>query len=148
MLYAIHDRDSGEIYQANKLYVGNDELKKYEGDTTDLGHKFVKRNASGLLPPEHWYVDVKAEDLVSRPIMQATAYANTIKAGTNAVLLNLPIGADITIMAVGYQTPVHVFPKVDGDELEFPLADVPCIYQAIIRKFPHKDCTITIEAVA
>lgn len=145
MLYALYNEEDGKIHQANKVY---DEAGRYDDLLNELGHKFVAVNSPGLLPPEHWYVDVTAKELCERPVMQSTAYANTIKAGTNAILLNLPIGADITIMALGYQTPVHVFPKLDGDELEFPLADVPCIYQAIIRKFPFKDCTITIEAVA
>lgn len=142
-MFALYNPD-GSIYQANMSY---DEPGKYDRLLNDLGHTYIKTNSPGLLPPEHWYVDVRAQELCERPDMQVTAYANTIKAGTNAVLLNLPMGADITIMALGYQTPVHVFPKLDGDELEFPLADVPCIYQAIIRKFPFKDCTITIEAV-
>ncbi|SHJ69544.1 hypothetical protein SAMN05444159_1253 [Bradyrhizobium lablabi] len=143
MLYALHQED-GRIHQANKLY--DADTKRYDDLLNDLGHAYVKANAPALLPPEHWMVDVKAKEICERPVMRATAYANIIKAGTNALLLNIPHGADVTILAVG--AVIRSVPKLDGDELEFPVASVPCKYTAVITLWPFKDCTIEIEAIA
>jgi hypothetical protein len=142
MLYAIHDRDSGEIYQANKVYVSDDELKKYESEVTNLGHAFVKVNAPGLLPPDDWYVS--GGELRERPMMRTKAFASVIKAGTSALLLKIPRGAAVTISAAGAE--IHSIAKLDGDELEFPIP-VPCKYRAVVRMWPYRDAVLEIEAV-
>ena len=144
MLYALHDGD-GRIHQANKLYDADTE--RYDNLLNDLGHAYVKANAPALLPPEHWMVDVKAKEICERPVMRATAFAPIIKAGTNALLLNIPKGADVTILAVGGAV-IRSILKLDGDELEFPVVSVPCKYTAVISLWPFKDCMIDIEAVA
>jgi hypothetical protein len=144
MLYALH-HENGQIHQANKLYGGDDDHKKYDILLGDLGHTYVKANAPGLLPPEHWMVDVKAQEICERPVMQTAAFAPVIKAGTNALLLNIPKGAAVAISAAG--SVIHSIPKLDGDELEFPIP-VPCKYRAMVTLWPFKDCAIDIEAVA
>ena len=148
MLYAIHNPDTGEITQANKVFVGPDELPKYEAMLTDLGQRFVKKaDAPGLLPPERWYVDVKADELVERPAMAAIAQASTIKAGTDAVITGIPKGASLDVYATGYQVPVFSQAALDADEIEFPMP-APCRYRVLIRFWPYQDCAIDIEAVA
>jgi hypothetical protein len=143
MLYALYNPD-GSIYQANKVYI--DDLESYDNLLNDLGHKFVKEpEAPGLLPPEHWMVDVKAQEICERPVMPTTAFAPVIKAGRNALLLNIPKGAAVAISAAG--AVIHSIPKLDGDELEFPIP-VPCKYRAVVTLWPFKDCVIDIEAVA
>src|SRR5258708_888995 len=97
MLYAIHTPETGEIHQANKVYV--EDLKSYEGLLSDLGHTYVKANSPGLLPPEHWYVS--SGELTGRPVMRAMAFAPVIKAGTNALILDIPKGASVAISAAG-----------------------------------------------
>ena len=139
MLYAIHDVDTGRITQANKVFVGDDELKVYEDLLGELGQTYVKANVAGLLPPELWYV--AANELHERPVMQAA----TIRAGTDAVITNIPNGASVDISAAG--SVIYSIVALDGDELEFPMP-VPCKYRAVIRLWPYQDCAIDVEAVA
>ena len=143
MLYAIHDVDTGRITQANKVFVGDDELKAYEDLLGELGQTFVKANLAGLLPPELWYV--AANELRERPVMQATAQAATIRAGTDAVITNIPNGAGVDISAAG--AVIYSIAALDGDELQFSMP-VPCKYRAVIRLWPYQDRAIDIEAVA
>jgi hypothetical protein len=144
MLYAIHD-EKGQITQANKVFVCDDELKAYETLMGDLGHKYVSDQRAGLLPPEHWFVDVKAGQITERPVMQAVAQATMIRAGDHALITGIPKGAAVDILAAG--STIYSLAAIDGDELEFPIP-VPCKYRATIRLWPFKDCTIEIEAVA
>jgi hypothetical protein len=141
MLYAIHD-DSGRITQANKVFVGEDELRAYERMLGDLGQTYVKANLSGLLPPELWYVT--AGELRERPTMQAAADAATIRAGTDAVITGIPKGASVDISAAG--AVIYSIAALDGDELQFSMP-VPCRYRAVIRLWPYQDCAIDVEAV-
>src|SRR5258708_1590205 len=141
MLDAIHTPETGEIHQANKVYV--EDLKSYESLLSDLGHTYVKANSPGLLPPEYWYVS--GGSLTERPAMRAAAFAPIIRAGTNALILDIPKGAAVAISAAG--AVIHSIPKLDGDELEFSIP-VPCKYRAVITLWPFKDCMIDIEAVA
>ncbi len=143
MLYAIHDVDTGRITQANKVFVGDDELNVYEDLLGELGQTYVKANVAGLLPPELWYVT--ANELRERPVMQATAQAATIRAGTDAVITNIPNGASVDISAAG--SVIYSIAALDGDELQFSMP-VPCKYRAVIRLWPYQDCAIDIEAVA
>jgi hypothetical protein len=152
-LFAIHD-ESGRISQANKVFVGPDELKKYQALLGDLGHAYAKVRHPGLLPPEYWYVQKKQgarrKTLTQRPVMRAVAQASTIKAGADAVILNVPPGASIDVLAIGAgiaPTAVWSLAALDGDEFEFS-APVPMIYRTIIRLWPYRDCIIDIEAFA
>lgn len=138
MLYALYNED-GSIHQANKVY---DEPGSYDDLLNERGDKFVKVNAPGLLPPENWYVSGGA--LTERPTMPTTAFASVIKAGTSALLLNVPKGAAVTIVAAGAE--IHSIPKLDGDELEFSIP-VPCKYTARVKMWPYRDCVLEIEAV-
>ena len=147
MLYALYLPD-GKIHQVNKLYVGKDELAAYEERLHDQGQKFHKEpSAPGLLPPEKWMVNTSAIGLVKRPRMRASALAKTIKAGTNAVILNIPKGGVVVDIMTSNVTVGSFTLQASDDEIEFPIP-VPCIYRAIIRKWPYQDCTIDIEAVA
>ncbi|WP_454629510.1 hypothetical protein [Bradyrhizobium cenepequi] len=146
MLYLLYLPD-GRIHQANKLYVAEDELPAYEGRLHDQGQAFLKVATSpGLIPPECFYVDTGAMELCERPVMQAVAETSTVPAGGNAVILNIPRGATIDLMTSNVT--VHsVTLQGEDDELEFSIP-VPCIYRAMIRKWPYRDCQIDIEAVA
>jgi hypothetical protein len=151
-LFAIHD-DSGRISQANKVFVGPDELKNYERLLRDLGHDYAKVRHPGLLPPEYWYVRKTGgprKEVAQRPVMRAVAQASTIMAGTDAVILNVPPGAGIDVLAIGAGiAPASMWfeAALDGDEFEFS-APVPMIYRSVIRLWPFRDCIIDIEALA
>jgi hypothetical protein len=153
-LFAIHD-ETGRISQANKVFVSPEELKKYEALLRDLGHDYAKVRHPGLLPPEYWYVPKKKEGamrktITPRPVMQAVAPASTIKAGTDAVILNIPPGSSIDVLAIGAgiaPTTIWSLAVLDGDEFEFATS-VPMIYRTVIRLWPFRDCTIDIEALA
>jgi len=148
MLYAIHNPETGEITQANKVFVSPEDLKPYEAMLIEFGQRFVKKaDAPGLLPPERWYVDVKAGEFVARPAMDACAEASTIKAGADAVITGIPKGASLDVYATGYQVPVFSQGSLDADEIEFPMP-APCRYRVLIRRWPYQDCAIDIEAVA
>jgi hypothetical protein len=143
MLYAIYDPD-GRINQANKVYV--DDLSSYETLLGDLGHRYVKANAPGLLPPELYYVT--SNEITARPVMGAQAAAATIRAGTDAVITGIPKGASVDVFVTGfYQRPIWSMAALDGDELQFPMPS-PSKYRAVIRYWPYQDCAIEIEAVA
>jgi hypothetical protein len=145
MLYALHHDDNaekpGEIHQANKVFV--EDVAGYERLLGDLGHKsYVKANAAGLLPPDYWYVT--GGELTERPVMRARAQAGRIKAGSDAVILDVPRGASVDIFAAGAL--IHSVAALDGDELQF-IIPVRCRYRAIIRLWPFQDRSIDIEAV-
>lgn len=146
MLYLLYLPD-GQIHQANKLYVADDELPAYEVRLREQGQAFLKEPTSpGLIPPERFYVDTTALERKERPVMQAAAESKTVKAGGSAVLLGLPKGATVELMTSNIT--VHSVTLQDhDDELEFSIP-VPCVYRAVIRKWPYQDCQIDIEAVA
>jgi len=152
-LFAIHD-ESGRINQANKVFVSPEELKKYEALLRDLGHDYAKVRHPGLLPPEYWYVQKKQgalrKTITPRPVMQAVAQASTIKAGTDAVILNIPPGSSIDILAIGggiAPTAFWSLAVLDGDEFEYATS-VPMIHRFVIRLWPYRDCVIDIEALS
>jgi hypothetical protein len=147
MLYVLHHEDDherpGEIHQANKLYV--DDLKEYDDLLAEMGHKHIKMNAPGLVPPEKFYVDLKTQTLTNRPIMPIDVSKARIKAGAkddSAVLKNCPAGAKFEIITGG----VSVFlGLLDGTELELYIP-VPCIYRVTLDFWPYQKFTVEIEA--
>jgi hypothetical protein len=143
MLFAIHDKDTGQITQANKVFV--EDFKSYGKLLGDLGHCFVKENRAALLPPEYWYVNIKTRRINKRPRMRAAAQARFVKAGTPAVITNIQKGASIDILAAGET--IWSLAAPDGDELQFTMPDYPCTYRVIIRLWPYRDCVIDIEGV-
>jgi hypothetical protein len=151
-LFAIHD-ESGRINQANKVYVGPEELKKYEALLRDLNYDFAKVKHPGPLPPEYWYVpktSARRKTVTPRPVMRAVAQAKTIKAGTYGVVLNVPPGASIDVLAIGAgiaPTSIWFEPALNGDEFEFA-GSAPGMYRALIRLWPYRDCVLDFEAVA
>lgn len=141
-LFAIYDKDSGNITQANKVY----NPEGYDKLLDDRGLTYIKdTQAEHLCSFDHWMVDVSAQTLRERQTMTAIAAAPTIKAGTNALITGIPKGASVSIMGAG--AVIYSIPSLDGDELEFPMP-VPCKYQAVLTLWPWKDCVIDIEAVA
>lgn len=150
MLFALHD-DDGKIHQANKVY---DDHRKYVGLLRDLGHRFVAVNAPGLLPPEHWHVDIKPRyrgqrltELKERPVMQIEVTKTRIKAGSkddSAVLKNIPAGARFEVLTSN--TSIHSG-LLDGTELEL-FIPVPCIYRVTLDLWPYKQFQVDIEAYA
>ena len=152
-LFAIHD-ESGRISQANKVFVSAEELKKYEALLRDLGHDYAKVRHPGLLPPEYWYVQKKPgalrKTVTPRPVIQAVAQASTIKAGTDAVILNIPPGSSIDVLAIGggiAPTAFWSLAVLDGNEFEYATS-VPMIHRFVIRLWPYRDCVIDIEALS
>ena len=153
-LFAIHD-ESGRISQANKVFVSAEELKKYEALLRDLGHDYAKVRHPGLLPPEYWYVPKKKpgarrKTITPRPVMQAFAQASTIKAGTDAVILNIPPGSSIDVLAIGggiAPTAFWSLAVLDGNEFEYATS-VPMVHRFVIRLWPYRDCVIDIEALS
>ena len=143
MLFAIHDKDTGQITQANKVFV--EDFESYAKLLGDLGHTFVQENRDALLPPERWFVDVKAGALCERPMMQAEAQSGVVRVGTPAVILNIPKGSGIDVLAAGET--IWSIAALDGDELQFPMPDYPCKYRVVIRKWPYRDRVIDIEGV-
>ena len=82
--------------------------------------------------------------------MRAFAQASTIKAGTDAVILNIPPGSSIDVLAIGggiAPTTIWSLAVLDADEFEFATS-VPMIYRAVIRLWPYRDCVMDIEALA
>lgn len=140
MLYALHHED-GQIHQANKLY---DEPGRYDTLLNDLGHTYVKADAPGLLPPEHWYVDVKAKELCERPIMPIEVTKLRIKAGgkDSTVLKNCFAGARFDVRTMNES--IHSG-LLDGTELEL-FIPVPCIYRITLDYWPYKQFQVDIEA--
>lgn len=142
MLYVIHD-ESGKITQANKVWLDPHEVD-YDQLLHDRRLQFLKDGRANHLP-SHEHHMVSAGELIERPVMPCHPAANMIKAGTAAVILEIPKGAAIDISAANAS--IHSIAKLDGDELEFNTEQVPCIYTITIRLWPFKDSIITIEAV-
>lgn len=143
-LYAIYNPD-GSISQANKVY--DPDGLGYDKQLLDRGLSFIKdKTAEHLCSHDHWMVDTSVGALKERPVMPVTVQATTIKAGAAAVLLNIPKGAAVSIIAAG--SLIHTVAALPGDELEFNTEAVPCSYSVVLRLWPFKDCTINIEAVA
>jgi hypothetical protein len=151
MFYAMHDKDGsltggnvGQLVQAVKVFVGDDEQKAFEKQLSNQGQTFVKERAQGVLPPEKWMVSNNG--LHKRPRMNPTAQAAVVKAGNAIVVLGIPKGARITVKTGA----TIIWPEfaLDGDELEFPSADYPCTYTVLIRKWPYMDRKLDVRTVA
>lgn len=141
MLYVIHD-EKGKITQANKVWLDPNEVD-YDQLLRDRGLNFLKDGRAGHLP-SHDHHMVSAGELIERPAMSCHAIATMIKAGTAAVILEIPKGAAIDISAANAS--IHSIVQLDGTELEFNTEQVPCIYTITIRLWPFKDSIISIEA--
>lgn len=151
MFYAMYDKDGsltdgniGQLVQAIKIYVGEDERRAYEKRLQDEGQQFVKAETGGVLPPEKWMVSNDA--LHRRPRMRPIAQAAIVKAGSPIVILCIPKAAKITV--TNGMTVIWPQFTLDGDELQFPSADYPCTYSVLIQKWPYMDRKITVQTVA
>lgn len=143
MLYALHNED-GSIHQANKLYVGDADHKKYADLLNDQGHKFVTVNSPGILPAEHWYV--KSGELSERPIMDITVSKTQIKCGDkdNVLFTNCPKNGKFRVIAAGSEIWSGV---LDATELQISMP-VPCVCKVLFDYWPFKTFTADLEFVA
>lgn len=141
MLFALYNED-GSIHQANKVY----EPEGYDKLLLDRGHTFVAANFPGPVSPEHWFVNVKAQEICERPPMQVEVSKTRIRCGNSdfALLKNCPLGATFTISTGGVA--VHSG-LLDGTDLELYIP-VPCVYRVVLDLWPYKTFTVEIEAVA
>lgn len=146
MLYAIY-RPDGQIVQSNKVYVPDD--GKYDAQLDEMGHQFVKAESPGLLPPDHWFVDVSAKEICERPIMTTVDVNKTrVLCGDedSSLAIGIPKQAKVTItMRDGTQ----VYPSfvLDAHQLEISIP-APCVYRVHLDLWPYKTFTYEIEAVA
>lgn len=140
-LFAVYNPD-GSISQANKVY----NPEGYDRLLSDRGLAFVAdAKAEHLGSHDHWMVDTNAKVLVERPLMPIV-YQSTVKAGSTAVVSNIPKGAALDIHAAG--SVIHSVPSMPGRDLDFITDPAPCLWTVIIRLWPYKDCVLKIEAVA
>jgi hypothetical protein len=144
MLYAIYLPD-GSIQQANKAY--DPEGLDYDNQLNDIGHKFVKVNSPGLLPPDFWYVDVNAKELVVRPVMQVNVNKTIIHCGDqdSCIITGIPKQAKARVTL---RDGTEIYPSfvLDAAELEISIP-TPCTWQVHLDLWPYQTCTINVEAV-
>lgn len=142
MLYALYTPD-GKIHQANKVY---DPSPGYDKLLNDEGYKFVKADAPGLLPPEQWYVDVKAEELCERPVMSIEISKTVIKAGDDdsALLTGIPKGAKFEVATGGSLVWSGVMDGAEELEVSMP---VPCKFVVVINLWPFRSFNAEIEVI-
>lgn len=152
MLYALYNPD-GRIHQANKVYdhAGDAERgkKSYDDLLNGVGHKFVKVNAPGLLPPDHWFVDVAAQEVLERPVMGTVEVNKTrIQCGDkdSCLITGIPKQARARITM---RDGTEVYPAfvLDAEQLEISIP-VPCVYRVFLDLWPYKTFTIEVEATA
>lgn len=147
MLYAIYGSD-GSIRQSNKVWHAADADSKFEDGLRDLGQKFVKSETPYVLSPDLWFVDVKAEELLERPVMPIEISRLHIKAGPDNFtrLTGIPTGAKFRIMAGSTE---YLTGQLDPDGTEIDLSvPVPCTCKVILDKWPYQTFTATIEVHA
>ena len=147
--YSIFNPDTGEIVQANKVYIDEPEHKKYEDQIRDLGQKFVK-DKKAVVPrsTEKWYV--RSGRHRSRPDMFIVVSSHVVKAGgvDAAVLRGCPIGATWALLLADVSNaPPLDSGVVDDPDMEFPF-DTPGRYAVIFDRWPYKTLKINLEALA
>ncbi|MEY9358940.1 hypothetical protein ABH994_001661 [Bradyrhizobium yuanmingense] len=139
-VFAIYE-PTGQITQANKVYdpFGYDEL------LDDQGHAYLALQSNTLPSFDHWYVDVGAKELATRPAMPVEISKSAVKAGADdtALITGIPNNAKVTIVAAG--AVLHSLDPIDASELEIAIP-VPCVYSITISLWPYKDCKLTVEA--
>lgn len=155
MLYALYHPD-GRIHQVNKAYDPEADAargkKSYDELLIERDQTFVKKQAPGLLQPEHWFVDVKAKEIVERPSMSIEVSKTVIKAGASdhALFTGIPKGATFAIFgpydALLWPEPgqSNLFPATELD-LSIPM---PCVYRVEFELWPFRKFTVEIEAIA
>ncbi len=153
MLYILYNPD-GSIHQANRVYDPEPAgQQSYDELLNEKEEAFVKiENAPALLPPDKFYVDVAAKEVVKRPIMPITVSATVIKAGdekNGAIFRNIPKGVTYAIYgpydALIYPVPgtSNLFPATEL-ELSIPM---PCTYRVEFELWPYQKFSINIEAI-
>lgn len=147
MHFAIHNKDSGEITQAIRTYVGAKETKEYEQRVKDMGYDFIKDGRDGLVTPEIAYVHTGKKAIVARPPMPIVISKTTVRAGSyDAAILNgIPKQARLTIEGAG--ATIHDFNPFGEDQLELYIP-VPMTYTITCILFPYRHFVARIEAIA
>lgn len=142
MLY-VHHNDDGQIHQANKLYVGDDEHTKYAALLKDKGDQFITLNAPGLLPAEHWFV--KSGALSERPLMDVDVSKKQIRCGDDyALFTGCPKKATFRVIAVGQEIWSGV---LDATELQISMP-VPLKCKVLLDCWPFKTFEMELEFAA
>lgn len=140
MLFLIPDGE-GRITQANKVY----DPQGYDKRLDDAGVKYVKVDHPGVLSSDEWMV---SDGVVptKRPTMRVSVSKTTIKAGDNdtAILTGAPKDVAFSVSVSGSSVWSGTLP--DGElELSVP---TPGLYHVSFNKWPYRDFSVTIEAVA
>lgn len=151
MLYGIYEIDGeqdGRVVQANKIWHKDDADEKFEQGLRDFGQRFVKIASAYVLSAEDYYVDVKAEELIERPVMPIEMSASHLKAGTGdyVLLTGVPASAHWRVMAGGAEYDSGRLDP-DGKEIQF-LAPVPATYTIVLERWPYRTFLTKIEAHA
>lgn len=139
MLFLLSNEE-GRIVQANKVY----DPEGYDRRLDESGVKYVKVDLPGVLSPDEWMVSDGAP--TERPMMEIAINKVAIKAGDSdaAVLTGAPKDVAFSVSVQGSEVWSGTLP--DGElELSVP---TPGIYSVALKKWPYRDFTVTIEAVA
>lgn len=147
MLYALYNEEIGSIHQANKVYDADG--LNYDALLHETGHKFVTVNSPGLLPPDHWFVDVSAKEICERPVMGTVEVNKTrITCGDqdSCLITGIPKQAKARVTM---RDGTEVYPPfvLDAEQLEISIP-VPCTYRVYLDLWPYKTLTLEIEATA
>lgn len=144
MHFSIYQPD-GSIYQSNKVWHVDDATRTFENGLRDLGQKFVKTPDVHLLPPDEYFVDVKVEEILKRPIMPVELSKTHFRVGTDdAVLITgIPPEAKYKIFA-GTTEYISGEMDSDGTEIQFS-APVPSTYSIVLDKWPYRSFRAQIE---
>jgi hypothetical protein len=137
MLYAIYKPD-GSIIQATKAWNAADATDEFEDGLRALGQKFIKKESAYVLSPDVYYVDVKAEELVARPVMPIEVSKLHIRAGgDDSVLISgIPAAARYRIAADGTE---YASGQLDADGTEIELSvPIACTCTVTLEKWPYR----------
>lgn len=143
MLFVVHDHETGEITQANKVY---DPTPEYVARLNDSGVHYVTEQRTGLVDPDKCFV--RNGGLYNRPRMRPSINRRSIKAlsDDSVVIVGAPKGVRFSVSAGGVV--IHQGDLPDG-ELELG-ADLmpPGLYRISLEKWPYCAVMFDIEATA
>jgi len=139
-LFLIHDKESGRIQHASKVYAPTDE---YVNMLNEHGHTHVKVRTSRLVSPDEWYIRNMRPRI--RPRMPVVVSRTTIGAGESdsVVFTGLPHGVQFKAFMGGFNFQDE---RIEGTELEFSVP-VPCICQVSFELWPYQTFRTEIEVI-
>lgn len=145
-IYTVFDRDSGQISMSNQVF--DDPDGRYGNVLNEREMRFVNHGG-----PTHAHLgrDFVANDgIARRPQFRISIDRTRIRAGGNDVarITGIPRGVVVTL-AVMMGGASHTVERLnfDGPAIELP-APVPGLYTVTITRWPYRDWTRTIEAIA